>query len=156
MGKTVLSLIAGILLLCGCASLESDKLSDSEKLTVIDLARYTITQMPKNKKFVNPMEAAFINKTMPEVKIHYTGPRQGKMLISWTLLSKNKKTGKTVNFVYSGKFLTDDIMWRMGIVKHVYNRSKKKVNPYRKIKGVESADFKDLMKKDVLIGGKKR
>ena len=152
MGKALLSLTAGILLLCGCTSLKSDKLNDSEKLTVVDLARYTITKMPKNRKFVTATEAAFINKTMPEVKVHYTGPRQGKMLISWTLANKSKKAGKTVNFVYSGKFLTDEVMWRMGIVKHVYDRSKNKTNPYRKIKDVSKSDFKELRKKSVIPG----
>lgn len=152
MGKIVLFLTAGILLLCGCASLDSETLSESEKLTVVDMARYTITKMPKNRKFVNSMEASFINKTMPEVKVHYTGPRQGKMFISWILINKNKKNGKTVNFIYSGKFLTDDAMWRMGIVKHVYDRSKKKINPYRKVRDVKDADFKELRKKSMIPG----
>ena len=152
MGKIVLFLVAGILLLCGCTSLDSETLSESEKLTVVDMARYTITKMPKNGKFVNSMEASFINRTMPEVKVRYTGPRQGKMFISWTLMNKNKKNGKTVNFIYSGKFLTDDAMWRMGIVKHTYDRSKKRTNPYRKVRDVKDADFKELRKKSMIPG----
>jgi len=155
MGKTVFTLTAGILLLCGCSSFDSGILSDSEKLTIIDMARYTITRMPKNKKFVTPVEAAAINKTMPEVKIRYTGPRQGKMYISWSV-DTNAKEGKTINFVYSGEFLTDDAMWRMGIVKYKKHESKKKVNPYHKIKGVEGADFRDLLKKNVVLGKKRQ
>ncbi len=155
MGKNVLSLVAGILLLCGCTSFDSGILSESEKLTIIDMARYTITKMPKNTKFVTTAEADVINETMPEVKVRYTGLRQGKMFISWSV-DKNKEEGKTVNFVYSGKFLTDDAMWRMGIVKYKKAKSKKKVNPYSKIKDVEGTDFNDLMKKNVIVGGKRR
>lgn len=156
MGKMVLSFTAVIiLLLCGCSSFDSGILSDSEKLTIIDMARYTITKMPKNKKFVTEAEADAINKKMPEVKIRYTGPRQGKMYISWSV-DTNDKEGKTVNFVYSGKFLTDSAMWRMGIVKYKKNKSKEKVNPYRKIKGVEGTDFQDLVKQNVFLGNKRR
>ncbi len=154
MEKMVLTLATAVLLLCGCSSLDSGILSESEKLTIIDMARYTITKMPKNKKFVTAAEADAINKKMPEVRVRYTGPRQGKMFISWSVDS-NDKEGKTVNFVYSGKFLTDSAMWRMGIVKYKKHKSKKKVNPYHKVKGVEGADFKDLMKKNVILGKKR-
>ena len=155
MGRIFLTLTAGILLLSGCSSFDSGILSESEKLTIIDMARYTITKMPKNKKFVTPAEADAINKTMPKVKVRYTGPRQGKMFISWSVDS-NDKEGKSVNFVYSGRFLTDSAMWRMGIVKYKKQKSKEKVNPYRKIRGVEGADFKDLMKKNVILGKKRK
>jgi len=154
MKKNVLSLVAGILLLCGCTSFDSGILSESEKLTIIDMARYTITKMPKNTKFVTAVEADVINETMPKVKVRYTGRRQGKMFISWSV-DKNKKEGKTVNFVYSGKFLTDSAMWRMGIVKQKYSKSKNTANPFRKRKKVEAADFDDLRKKDKIVGNKR-
>ena len=155
MVKMVLALTAVILLLCGCSSFDSGILSESEKLTIIDMARYTITQMPKNKKLVTAAEADAINRTMPEVKVRYTGSRQGKMYISWSVPT-NDKEGKTVNFVYSGRFLTDSAMWRMGIVKYKKHKSKEKVNPYHKVKGVEGADFKDLVKKNVMLGKKRK
>ena len=149
MQKSVICLMLSVVFLCGCTSigLGSGKLSESEQLTVIDMARYTITQ--QNRKFVTAEEAAFINKQMPEVKVRYSGSRQGKMLISWAM--KNK----TVNFVYSGKFLTDSAMWRMGIVKRRYSKSKNKANPFRKRKKVEAADFDDLRKKDKIAGNKR-
>jgi len=167
MQKFVVCLLS-VVFLCGCTSLGSGKLSESEKLTIIDLARYTITQ--QNRKFVTFEEAAIINKEMPEVKIRYSGPREGKMTISWSIEEKtanmknkilNVKSkignmkGKTVNFVYSGKFLTDSAMWQMGIAKHTYIVSKKKTNPFRKHKKVEAADFDDLRGKDK-VAGKKR
>jgi hypothetical protein len=143
MGKIVLFLTAGVLLLCGCSSMniDSGKLSESEKLTIVDMARYTITKMRKNKKFVTMEEAAVINKKMPDIKIKYDAPREGKMMISWPLKTK------TVNFVYSGKFLTDSAMWRMGIAKHDYRVSKTRTNPYSKVKDVNESDFNDLRKK---------
>ena len=155
MQKIVLLATAVVLFLSGCASFDSETLSESEQLTVIDMARFTITGMEKNKKFVSLAEAAYINKNMPEVKIKYTGPRQGKMTISWTLESRTLKgklenrllKGKVVNFVYSGKFLTDSAMWRMGIVKYEENKSKKKTKMLDKNKKVGAAYFKDLRKK---------
>ena len=149
MQKSVVCLMLSVVFLCGCTSigLGSGKLSESEQLTVIDMARYTITR--QNRKFVTAEEAAFINKQMPEVKVRYSGSRQGKMLISWAM--KNK----TVNFVYSGKFLTDSAMWRMGIVKQKYSKSKNTANPFRKRKKVEAADFDDLRKKDKIVGNKR-
>jgi hypothetical protein len=141
MQKNVLCLVLSVVCLCGCASFDSAKLSEFDQLTVIDMARYTITKMQKNKKFVTAVEAAHINKQMPEVKIHYSAPREGKMLMSWPM--KNK----TVNIVYSGKFLTDSAMWQMGIVKHNYSINKKKSNPFSKYKKMDATDFKDLMKK---------
>ena len=155
MEKIILALMAGVLLSCGCTSFDSGILSEPEKLTIIDMARYTITKMSKNKKFITAAEAKVINKTMPEVKIRYTGPRQGKMYISWSI-DNDKEDGKTVNFVYSGKFLTDSAMWQMGIVKYKRQESKNKVNPYHKVKDVEGSDFKDLMRKDVVLGKKRR
>jgi len=170
MQKSVVCLMLSVVFLCGCTSigLGSGKLSESEQLTVIDLARYTITR--QNRKFVTAEEAAFINKEMPEVKIRYSGPREGKMTISWSIEEKtanmknkilNVKSkigntkGKTVNFVYSGKFLTDSAMWRMGIVKQKYSKSKNTANPFRKRKKVEAADFDDLRKKDKIVGNKR-
>ena len=149
MQKSVICLMLSVVFLCGCTSIGmgSGKLSESERLTVVDMARYTITQ--QNRKFVTAEEAAFINKQMPEVKVRYSGSRQGKMLISWAM--KNK----TVNFVYSGKFLTDSAMWRMGIVKQKYSKSKNKANPFRKRKKVEVADFDDLRKKNKMAGNKR-
>ena len=147
MQKLVVCLALSVLFVCGCTSLNSDKLSEFDQLTVIDMARYTITQ--QNRKFVTAEEAAHINKQMPEVKIRYSAPREGKMLISWPM--KNK----TVNFVYSGKFLTDSAMWRMGIVKHKYSKSKNIKNPFSKHKKVEAADFNDLRKKDRIVGNKR-
>ena len=151
MGKIVLSLVASILFLCGCTSinLDSGKLSESEKLTIIDMARYTITKMKKNKKFASAAEADIINKTMPEVKVLYNGPRQGKMTMSWEL--KNK----TINFVYSGEFLTDKAMWKMGISRHTYKISKERVNPFQKHIKVEVSDFDDLRRKSKAIGNKR-
>jgi hypothetical protein len=136
MQKIVVCLVLSALFVSGCTSLDSEKLSEFDQLTVIDMARYTITQ--QNRKFVSAEEAAHINKQMPEVKIRYSAPREGKMLISWPL--KNK----TVTFVYSGKFLTDSAMWEMGIIKHDYRVSKKKINPFSKRKKVEATDFNDL------------
>lgn len=146
MGKAVLFLVVSILILSGCSStgLDSGKLSESEKLTIIDMARYTITGIKKNQKFVNAADAEFIKKKMPEVKVLYNGPRQGKMTMSWALKSK------TVNFVYSGKFLTDSAMWQMGIVKHDLHISRKKVNPFKKREKVDVKDFDDLRGKAVI------
>lgn len=143
MKKNIICLVSSVLFLCGCASLDPDAgiLSESEKLTIIDMARYAITKNRKNKKFITTAETELINKQMPDVKVRYSGPRQGRMLISWAL----KK--KTVNFIYSGKFLTDSAMWEMGIVKHDYKISKKKANPFQKQKKVSAADFEDLRKK---------
>ncbi|MBU8902722.1 MAG: hypothetical protein KOO69_08280 [Victivallales bacterium] len=143
MGKIILSLATSVLFLCGCTSvnLDSGKLSESEKLTIIDMARYTITKMKKNKKFASAAEADIISKTMPEVKVLYSGPRQGKMTMSWEL--KNK----TINFVYSGEFLTDKAMWKMSISKHIYKISKKRVNPFQKHIKIEATDFDDLRRK---------
>jgi len=138
MKKIVLSLAASLLFLCACNSLTSEKLSESEKLTIVDMARYTITKMEKNKKFATAAEADFINTNMPEVKVLYTGHRKGKMTMSWTC--KNK----TINFVYSGEFLTDRAMWKMGIVRHTLNKSKGKVDPLKKVKSANPADFDDL------------
>jgi len=146
MQKIVLLAATVVLFLSGCASFDSETLSESEQLTVIDMARFTITGMKKNKKFVTLTEAAYINKNMPEVKIKYTGPRQGKMTISWALESSPLK-GKVVNFVYSGKLLTDSAMWRMGIVKYDKSKSKTKTNILNKKKKVGAAYFKDLRKK---------
>ena len=154
MQKIVLLASLFVLFLSSCASFDSEKLSESEQLTVIDMARFTITGMEKNKKFVSMTEAAYINKNMPEVRIKYTGPRQGKMTISWTLESKASKgklgsrlsKGKVVNFVYSGEFLTDSAMWRMGIVKYEENKSKKKTSMLDKSKKIGAEDFKGLRK----------
>ena len=147
MSKMILSLAASVLILCGCSSigLDSGKLSESEKLTIIDMARYTITRMKKNKKFATAAEANMINTTMPDVKVLYSGPRQGKMTMSWEL--KNK----TINFVYSGEFLTDNAMWKMGISKHTYEVSKKRVNPFQKHVKVVPTDFDDLRKNSKTI-----
>jgi len=152
MGKIVLLLVVSVLVFCGCnsISLDAGKLSESEKLTIIDMARYTITGMRKNKKFVSSAEADIINKKMPDVKVLYSGPRQGKMTISWPLESK------TVNFVYSGKFLTDSAMWRMGITRYDKKISKKKINPLRKRERVEVSDFDDLRKTGGFPGNKRR
>ena len=141
MQKSVVCLMLSVVFLCGCTSigLGSGKLSESEQLTVIDLARYTITR--QNSKFVTAEEAAFINKEMPEVKVRYSGPREGKMTISWAM--KNK----TVNFVYSGKFLTDSVMWRMGITRYDKKISKNTANPFRKRKKTQVSDFDDLSTK---------
>ncbi len=146
MRKIIFSLYITALFLCGCASLDSGKLSEFDQLTIIDMARYTITGNRKNKKFVTAAEGAAINKKMPEVKIRYTGPRQGRMLISWQL--KNK----TVNFVYSGQFLTDRAIWQMGIIKHDSSISKNEVDPFRKRRNAVSSDFDGLRKKDKTIG----
>ncbi|MDD5597670.1 MAG: hypothetical protein PHV82_06980 [Victivallaceae bacterium] len=131
-----------ILILCGCSSIDGS-LSESEKITIIDMARYTITR--QNKKFVTDQEAAEINKTMPEVRIHYTGPRQGKMWISWSLDKKK------INFVYSGEFLTDSAMWQMWIAKYKYATSKEKMDPFHKRPQATAADFADLRKKDKVV-----
>ena len=93
--------------------------------------------------------ADIINKTMPEVKVLYSGPRQGKMIMSWGF--KNK----TINFVYSGEFLTDKAMWKMGISRHTYKISKERVNPFQKHIKVEVSDFDDLRRKSKAIGNKR-
>ena len=136
------------LFLCACTSLDmnSRKSSESEKITIIDMARYTLTQQSKNRRLISVAEAIRINKETPEVKIRYTGHRQGRMMISWSL--ENKR----VNLIYSGKFLSDSAMWELSIAKHARQISKKKVNPYAKRKSVEEKDFADLRKnKTVLI-----
>lgn len=151
MSKMILSLAASVLILSGCSSigLGSGKLSESEKLTIIDMARYTITRMKKNRKFATAAEADMINKTMPDVKVLYSGPRQGKMTMSWEL------NNKTINFVYSGEFLTDKAMWKMGISKHTYKVSKKAVNPFQKHTKVAPDDFDDLRGNSKTIGNKR-
>lgn len=134
-----------VLLLCGCGSIDG-QLSESEKITIIDMARYTVTT--QNKKFVTDREAAQINKEMPEVRIHYTGPRQGRMWMSWSLEKKK------VSLVYSGEFLTDRAMWEMGIAKHAYEISKEKVDPYHQRSKTSVEDFADLRRKDKAAAGK--
>jgi len=134
-----------VLVLCGCSSIDG-KLSESEKITIIDMARYTITR--QNKKFVTDREAARINKDMPEVRIHYTGSRRGKMWISWSLDKKK------INLIYSGEFLTDGAMWQLGIAKYKYATSKEKTDPFYKRPQATAADFADLRKKDKTVPGK--
>ena len=133
-------MICGLLLFCGCASMNIDdsKLSESDKLTIIDMARYTITQNSNNRKLVTAAEANEINKKMPDVRIRYSGPRQGRMIISWVMKSK------TVNFIYSGEFLTDNAMWQLGIARHDYKVSKEKVKTFTKQAKVKASDFDDL------------
>ncbi|MDD5698035.1 MAG: hypothetical protein PHH77_05415 [Victivallaceae bacterium] len=143
MRKISLILFMGGLFWCGCTSMgpDSGKLSEAEQLTVIDLARYTITRNRKNQQLVTAAERDIINKRLPEVKIRYTGPRQGRMAMSWML------DGKTINFIYGGHFLTDSASWEMGIVRHDYRISKNKVDPFRKRKNAVPSDFDDLRKK---------
>ena len=138
--KRMILVALGMLMLCGCTSMSIDdgKLSESDKLTVIDMARYTITQNSNNRKLVTAAEAEEINKKMPDVRIRYTGPRRGRMVISW-VMSK-----KTVNFIYSGEFLTDNAMWQLGIIKHDLKISREKVKPDAKHAKATVADFEDL------------
>ena len=144
MQKIIFSLFICGVFLCGCTSVSTDsgKLTETEQLTIVDIARYTITQNRKNKRFVTDQEAAIISKQMPEVKIHYTGPRQGRMYISWHLKHKS------INFVYSGNFLANTAMWQMTIAKHDSKLSKKKVKISDKIPQATEKDFSDLRRKD--------
>jgi hypothetical protein len=143
----MISCFAVILLLSGCSSVDIDsgKLSDKDKITIIDMARYAITGNEKNKKFVTAEERDKINREMPIVKIHYTGYREGQMIMSWELAKK------TINFKYSGKFLTDSAMWQMRITKHDYSVSKDKKDPFRARTKAMPKDFEGLLKEDKMM-----
>lgn len=135
-----------IMIFCGCSSL-SGKLSDSEQLTLIDIARYTITK--QNRKFVTAKEANEINNKMPEVRIHYTGPKQGKIWISWDLDEKK------INFTGYGELVPEHIMWQMYIAKHKSKVSKKELDPFRRRPPARTEDFAGLLKKDKIIPPRK-
>jgi hypothetical protein len=119
-------------------NVDDNKLSESEKLTIIDMARYAITRNSNNRKLITAAEAKEINQKMPDVRIRYNGPRRGRMVISWIMESK------TVNFIYSGEFLTDSAMWQLGIARHDYKVSKEKVKSFTKHSKVKASDFDDL------------
>lgn len=143
MQKFVYLLSACILFCTGCASITgSDILSDSEIDEVIDIARYIATSPLKDNKttVVSRAEVAQIKQTRPKVKIQYTGPRQGKMALRWQLKTK------AVNLIYTGKFLTNDVSWKMSIAKHKTTQSKKKLDPFRQREQLKPQDFNDMLK----------
>ena len=115
---TCLAFSAAMLLLASCSTTpyvvkESDKLTDREKYHLFDYSRHfiikTVVTKPKQKELarqrdkkknkrevkqndLSPQERNQLKKLItskdPDVRVRYTGPKQGKLSLSWVLPGK--------------------------------------------------------------------
>lgn len=113
-----LLLIGTMILLSACATgpyvvKESDKLTDREKFHLFDYSRHfiikTVVTKPKQKEIarqkdkkknkrevkqndLTPQEREQLKKLItskdPDIRVRYTGPKQGKLSLSWVLPGK--------------------------------------------------------------------
>ena len=137
-----------VILLTGCATTpyvvkESDKLTNREKYHLFDYSRHFIIktvitkaeqkeiaqkkEKKKNKREVKrndltPQERTILKKLItskdPDVRVHYTGPKQGKLSLSWVLPGK-------LQVIVSAEGKLDlsgskEANWRLNVIR--YNR----------------------------------
>lgn len=128
-------------LLCSCESgriSESDdnyKLTEKESADLVTVARFIILR--NSKRFVNDQEKNLIETQQPDVKTSYSGPKTGKMTITWSFPNRD------VRIIASGELLSGSRGWRVSVVK---KELKWETNKELVKKGkVEQKDFQDLV-----------
>ena len=82
--------VVSLFLFGGCASPRmsfdpkpEDKLVDKEKFALIDYVRGFVLSSKRLR--LTPEERKVIESTDPQIRIHYTAPKTGKMHMSWEL-----------------------------------------------------------------------
>ncbi len=136
-----LLLITVITFLCSC---ESGRISDSddnytltekESTDLVTVARFII--LKNSKKFINDQEKIIIETQQPDVKTSYSGPKTGKMTITWSFPNRD------LRIIASGELLSGSRGWRVTVVK---KDPKWETNQNLVKKGkVEQKDFQDLV-----------
>jgi hypothetical protein len=127
--------------LCSCSSTAKDdsddnyKLTDKESTDLVTVARFII--LKNSKKFINDSERNLIETAAPEVKTSYTGPKTGKMIIFWSLPSRD------IRIIATGELLSANRSWRVSVLK----KEQKWQTEQHLVKHgkVEAKDFKDLI-----------
>ncbi|OGV49264.1 MAG: hypothetical protein A2X49_10135 [Lentisphaerae bacterium GWF2_52_8] len=113
------NILFGLLLglLAGCSSstdviiTDKDKLNGAELSKVISFARGFIANA-KNAKF-SSSELDIINRYEPEMRIHYTGYKKGRIVLVWLGVEQ-----KEVQAIGEGYFLDEeDCHWSLKVVK---------------------------------------
>jgi len=108
--RIVFLLLTAVFLLgaCGCADRKlafdpgpDDVLTQKEKFALIDYVRGFVLHSRRLSRKLNQAEKDIINRTDPKIRIHYTGPKTGKLNMVWEFFD-----GRALSALCEGKLQT--------------------------------------------------